>query len=123
MSKASRRCRWITGWLPRKPGRESRRGTHGGASALPASTAISTRLAIDPQRDVSNVEAVPERRTMQLEGARTSSTDVHAGETITVEATVRPYRGSAKNLRIPIALPASLPDGPLRLLVSDGASA
>ena len=42
------------------------------------------------------VDAVPERRTMQLEGARTSSLEAHAGETITVEATVRPYRGAAK---------------------------
>ena len=67
-----------------------------------------------------NVEAVPERRTMQLEGARTSSMEAHAGETITVEATVRPYRGAAKNIRIPIMLPASLPDGTIRLLVSDG---
>ena len=67
-----------------------------------------------------NVEAVPERRTMQLEGARTSSMEAHAGETITVEATVRPYRGAAKNIRIPIVLPASLPDGSIRLLVSDG---
>jgi len=48
--------------------------------------------------------------------------DAHAGETITVEATVRPYRGAAKNIRIPIVLPASLPDGPIRLLVSDGAT-
>jgi SpoIVB peptidase S55 len=67
-----------------------------------------------------NVEAVPERRTMQLEGARTSSMEAHAGETITVEATVRPYRGAARNIRIPILLPASLPDGQIRLLISDG---
>jgi hypothetical protein len=69
-----------------------------------------------------NVEAVPERRTMQLEGARTSSMEAHAGETITVEATVRPYRGTARNIRIPVVLPASLPDGQMRLLVSDGAT-
>ncbi len=81
----------------------------------------STRLATIRSVNL-DVEAVPERRTMQLEGARTSMTDVHAGETITVEATVRPYHGSAKNLRIPVTLPASLPSGPLRLLVSDGAA-
>jgi SpoIVB peptidase S55 len=68
------------------------------------------------------VEAVQERRTLQLEGARTSSLEVHAGETITVEATVRPYRGAPRNIRIPIVLPASLPSGTMRLLVSDGAT-
>jgi len=69
-----------------------------------------------------NVEAVPERRTLQLEAARTSTQEVHAGDTITVEATVRPYRGPARNIRIPVKLPVSLPGGPLRLLVSDSAA-
>ncbi len=69
-----------------------------------------------------DVEAVPERRTLQLEGANTSTQEVHAGETITVEATVRPYQGPARNIRIPVALPVSLPNGLMRLLVSDGAA-
>lgn len=67
-------------------------------------------------------EAVPGRRTLQLEAARSSAIEVHAGETITLEAAVRPYRGEIRNIRIPVTLPASLPSGPIRLLVSDGAT-
>jgi hypothetical protein len=39
-----------------------------------------------------------------------------------VEATLRPFRGDAKNVRIPIPLPLTLAPGPLRILLSDGAT-
>ncbi len=45
---------------------------------------------------------------------------MHAGDKVTIEATLRPWRGELKNVRIPVTLPATLPDGPVRLLVSDG---
>jgi len=44
---------------------------------------------------------------------------VHAGDTVIVEATVRSWRQPARNLRIPVKLPARLTAGNLRLLVSD----
>jgi hypothetical protein len=47
---------------------------------------------------------------------------VHPGDSITIDATVRPYHGEPRNVRIPITLPASLPQGPLRIVVSDGAT-
>lgn len=68
------------------------------------------------------IEESPERLDAQLTSAQVSFDTVHAGDTVTVEATVQPYQGSPRNLRIPVPLPASLPDGPIRLLVSDGAT-
>jgi SpoIVB peptidase S55 len=67
-----------------------------------------------------DVDAIPGRHTAQIENAQAGGTVVHAGDTISVEATVRPWRGELKNIRIPVTLPATLPDGPVRLLVSDG---
>jgi hypothetical protein len=67
-------------------------------------------------------EAIPGRQSLQIESARSSATEVHAGDTITVEATVRPWHGEARNLRIPVAVPPTLSAGPLRLVVSDAAT-
>jgi hypothetical protein len=69
-----------------------------------------------------NVDAIPGRRTAQIESAQAGGAIVHAGDTISIEATVRPWRGETKNVRIPVKLPATLPDGPVRLLVSDGST-
>ena len=103
--------------------------------ALPAS--LSTALIIGDRfsrlydnatrtkgiRDVKlEIEAFPGRRSLQLEGAHTATPRVHAGQTVMVEATVRPYHGEARNLRIPVKLPETLPNGQVRLLLSDGAT-
>jgi hypothetical protein len=67
-----------------------------------------------------HVEAVPRRAQVQLEAARVVSSDtVHAGDTVMVETTIRPWQQPARIVRIPIALPARLDPGNLRLLVSD----
>jgi hypothetical protein len=57
---------------------------------------------------------------VDLETARLVSNDiVHAGDTVVVEATVRPWQQPARNVRIPVTLPARLGAGTLRLLISD----
>ena len=66
--------------------------------------------------------AVPRRESAELEAARLSTDEAHPGDTITVEATMRPFQGSARTLRIPVVLPATTQEGPLRILVSDGRS-
>ena len=67
-----------------------------------------------------DVEVIPQRVGIELEAARlTSSSIVHAGDTVTVEATLRPWRQPERNLRIKVKLPARLAAGNLRLLVSD----
>jgi hypothetical protein len=44
---------------------------------------------------------------------------VHAGDTVMVEATVRPWQKPERNIRIPIKLPGRLAGGNVRILVSD----
>ncbi|MGC1463805.1 MAG: SpoIVB peptidase S55 [Terracidiphilus sp.] len=67
-----------------------------------------------------HVQTVPKRMQVELESARLVSSDiVHAGDTIQLEATIRPWQQPARNVRIPITLPARLGEGNLRLLVSD----
>jgi len=66
------------------------------------------------------MEAIPERRTALLEGARLERTEVRAGETLEVEATVHPYQAEARVVRIQVKLPEALRAGPMRIVVSDG---
>jgi hypothetical protein len=68
------------------------------------------------------MEAIPERRTAVLEGARLGRTEVHAGETLEVEATLHPYQAEARVVRLNVKLPESLSPGQLRIVVSDGAT-
>jgi hypothetical protein len=67
-----------------------------------------------------HVDAIPKRVSVELETARLVSADiVHPGDTVTVEATIRPWRKPAINVRIPFTIPARLTGGNLRILVSD----
>jgi hypothetical protein len=68
------------------------------------------------------MEAIPERRTAVLEGARLGQTEVRAGDTVEVEATLDPYQAQAQVVRLQVKLPDSLTPGPLRMVVSDGAT-
>jgi hypothetical protein len=67
-----------------------------------------------------NLEAIPGPVQVELVTARLVSGDiVHAGDTVVVEATVRPWQQPERNIRIPVRLPARLGAGNLRILVSD----
>ena len=67
-----------------------------------------------------DVDSIPRRAQVELETARIDSSNiVHAGDTVLVEATVRPWQQPARNIRIPISLPPGIPAGTVRLLVSD----
>ena len=67
-----------------------------------------------------NFDLVPERRSARLENVRTNDTEARAGETITIETLLRPYRGESIVKQIPVTIPSSTPKGTLRILVSDG---
>jgi hypothetical protein len=70
-----------------------------------------------------HVEAIPRPIDVTLDQVRIASTDIaHAGDTVTIEATVRTSHQSARNIRIPFKLPSRLALGSLRLLVSDAAT-
>jgi hypothetical protein len=67
-----------------------------------------------------DVDSIPRRAQVEIETARIDSGNiVHPGDTVVVEATLRPWQQPERNIRIPILLPPQLPPGPLRLLVSD----
>ena len=67
-----------------------------------------------------SVEEIPRNMQVTLDTARVVSGDiVHAGDSIVVEATLHPWQHAARNVRIPIKVPARLGSGNLRLLVSD----
>jgi hypothetical protein len=68
------------------------------------------------------MEAMPERRTAVLEGARLGQTDVRPGDTLDVEATLHPYQATPQVVRLKVKLPDSLTPGTLRIVVSDGAT-
>ena len=68
------------------------------------------------------IEAIPRRIGVELESARLISGNiVHPGDTVTVEATVRPWQQAPHNVRIPVRLPSRLESGTVRVLVSDAA--
>jgi hypothetical protein len=84
---------------------------YGNASRLTSMRSVSVEF-----------EAIPGRRSLQIESVQSSATRVRPGDSVLVEATVRPYHGEPRNLRIPVVLPTTLPSGPLRLVVSDAAT-
>ena len=67
-----------------------------------------------------DVDAIPRRAQVDLETARLDTGNiVHAGDTVVVEATLRPWQQPQRNIRIPIRLPEGLTSGTVRVLVSD----
>ena len=77
-----------------------------------------------PVRDIEiHVQAIPRRLGIEIETARLITNDsAHAGDKVTVEVTVRPWKQPTRNIRIPITIPARLGAGNVRLLVSDSAT-
>jgi len=65
-----------------------------------------------------HVETIPQDLRVELEGVRlVSSSIVHAGDTVMVEATLRPWKKPARNVRLPIVIPARLGAGNIRLMI------
>jgi len=81
--------------------------------------ANSTRQGVLQSVDL-DAQAIPRHVDVELASAHIVSGDiVHAGDTVVVEATLRPWRQPARNVRLSFVLPARLAPGNLRLLVSD----
>ncbi len=110
-------------------------GTFVNSDAGPAAAAVATYVGqkflsvfdnglAHPQIDSVTLHAIaaPGRDQADLESARLSTNEAHPGDTVTVEATLRPFQQQARVVRIPVTLPSTLEDGPLRILVGDGAS-
>jgi len=67
-----------------------------------------------------DVDALSGRRSMHLEDAQAEKMEVRGGDTVSIDAAVLPWRGEVRNIQIPVKLPATLPAGEVRLLVSNG---
>jgi len=65
-------------------------------------------------------DLVRERRSAQLESARTDVTEARPGDDIVIESVLRPYRGERIVRQVPVRIPTSTPKGTLRILISDG---
>jgi hypothetical protein len=65
-------------------------------------------------------DLVRERRSAQLESARTDVTEARPGDDIVIESVLRPYRGERIVRQVPVKIPTSTPKGMLRILISDG---
>ncbi len=86
--------------------------------------AVYSNELAQPHIDAVHLHAValPRRLSAELESARLSTNEAHPGDTVMIEATLRPFQQESRIVRIPVTLPATIADGPLRILVSDGAS-
>lgn len=69
------------------------------------------------------MEGIPERRTAALQSARLSTMEARAGDVLDAEVTLRPYQSEPKVVRLKVKLPGSLAPGPVRVLISDAATA
>ena len=70
-----------------------------------------------------HIQEVPRYVQVTLVQARLVSGDtIHAGDTIEVEATLRPWQKPERNVRISVKLPDRMAEGNMRLLVSDAAT-
>jgi hypothetical protein len=69
-----------------------------------------------------HVEAIPTRRTAILETARLNALEARPGDTVEVEATLRSYQATTRVVRLTMMVPAGTQPGPMRIIVSDGAT-
>lgn len=66
-----------------------------------------------------DVDEMPGRQTVDIDSVEREGGSVHAGDTVHLRAMLRPYRGEMRTVDFPVKLPATLPAGPLRIVVSD----
>ncbi|MGC1783058.1 MAG: SpoIVB peptidase S55 domain-containing protein [Acidobacteriaceae bacterium] len=103
--------------------------------ALPSSLAAAVVIAqrfdgiFSNPRETPDIQSMsftldetPGRHSATLADAYVLDPTVHAGERVAIEATLHPYRQPQRVIRFSVRLPDTLAPGPVRLLVSDGAT-
>ncbi len=66
-----------------------------------------------------NLDLLPERRVAAIETGWVANTEVQAGDDLPVKVSVRPYRGEPIQREVIVKIPAGLPKGDHRILLSD----
>jgi len=67
----------------------------------------------------ATIDLLPERRTATVENAWVASNEVEAGTEIPVKVFLRPYRGGRIEKEFRVKIPAGMPKGEHRILLSD----
>ncbi|MEK7753912.1 MAG: hypothetical protein AAB654_18460, partial [Acidobacteriota bacterium] len=67
----------------------------------------------------ATIDLLPARRIATIENAWTSATEVEAGSEVPVKVFLRPYRGERIERNLKVKLPAGMPKGEHRILLSD----
>lgn len=65
------------------------------------------------------VDLLPERRIAAIESAYVANTEVQAGSEVPVKVYLRPYRGDRIEKEVRVKIPAGMPKGEHRILLSD----
>ncbi|BDC50095.1 hypothetical protein F183_A24110 [Bryobacterales bacterium F-183] len=68
------------------------------------------------------VDLIPERRSAQIEQAWVASNEVEAGGEVPVRVFLRPFRGPRIERELKVRIPANMPKGDHRIVVSDADS-
>jgi hypothetical protein len=68
-----------------------------------------------------HIDAIPGNKGLEIESAATTQPVAHAGETVMIDTTIRPYQEPARHVEVPVTLPTSLTAGPLRVMLSGAA--
>jgi hypothetical protein len=71
------------------------------------------------KRVEASIDLLPQRRVATIEAAWVARTEVEAGEEIPVKVFLRPYRGERLERTLHLRIPAALPKGDHRILLSD----
>jgi hypothetical protein len=66
-----------------------------------------------------SLDLLPERRVAAIETGWVANTEVQAGDDLPVKVSVRPYRGEPIQREVIVKIPAGLPKGDHRILLSD----
>ena len=67
----------------------------------------------------ATIDLLPQRRIASLENAFVANTEVEAGSELPVKVYLRPYRGERIEREVKVRIPAGLPKGDHRILLSD----
>ena len=68
-----------------------------------------------------DIEALPGNLGLELESAATTKPIAHAGDTIAIDAVIRPYHAAERHVPINVTLPTTLSPGPVRVVLSGAA--
>ncbi len=68
------------------------------------------------------VEVCRHRQSVEIENARLLTPEINSGDALEIEVVLQPYQRPAEVIHTKVRLPPSIGSGPVRLLVSDGAT-